>query len=251
MNLIGHYACALPCPSSQRLGAVLPDLLGMYRRKLRPHQVAAAWDAGGASPAGVAGLLAGMRFHHAVDASFHHAHAALFRDTAAALQAQLLAASRTPGLKRFLPAHVLAELYFDHLLMQRDPGLSGRFHRELGEGRALLSLFVGRHPRADGVAFRAFLERVLAERFVQDYRTYTGILYRMNRILSRFGQRSLEPAEEGAVADWFQEHAETVSTRLHAFVAAMRRRSAGGEALRGAGNAGPHRAARRLAGHSG
>ena len=221
MNLIGHFACAAVPSAAVRAGAVLPDLAALYRRQVRPRALVQAWRERAAGPAGLEALLAGVAFHHEVDRHFHRAP--LFRDGADAIQAALLGASRAPGLKRFLPAHVLCELYLDHLLLRRDPGLAAAFYRDLAAQRALLATFVAIHPLAVRERFAAFLERLVADRFVEAYRTHGGIFQRMNRMLLRFGQRPLEAAEQTAVTDYFTQAQAATEQTLESFLQAMRR----------------------------
>jgi hypothetical protein len=220
MNLIGHFACAANAAPSVRLGAVLPDLLTLYGRKVRPLPLVRLWRKEAAPPAEVHNVIEGIEFHHAVDVRFHRAP--LFLENAAALQSRLREASRTPGLKRFLPAHVLTELFLDHLLLREEPGLLDGFTVALDGGRPLLEAFTRLHPRVEAGGFRTFLERVSADRFWEDYGSMAGIYYRMNRILRRFAQRPLEPVEERALTACFAERAEGAAQSLRAFVAAMR-----------------------------
>lgn len=221
MNLIGHYTCAaMPAPEV-RVGAVLPDLVALYRRKVRPLVLARTWGEREAEwPAGMGPLLAGVAFHQTVDVHFHRAP--VFRTSAEAIQSALLGASRTPGLKRFLPAHVLTELFLDHLLLQRDPDLAEAFYRDLADAAALMETFVARHPLADRTAFRAFLDHIVNGRFVDAYASPGGLLRRMERILLHMGQRALEPAEQEAVVAYWQGAAEETLARLDRFVQAMR-----------------------------
>ena len=235
MNLIGHYTCAAVPSAAVRVGAVLPDLASLYRRKVRALNLARQWreDPAAREEEEWAALLAGVDFHHAVDVRFHRHR--LFERASGALQAALLEASHTPGLKRFLPAHVLSELYLDHLLLRRDPGLADAFYRDLDGARHLLTTFVARHPHAERGSFHAFLDRIVDGRFVDAYDRYDGILERMHRILVRFGQRPLEAAEERAVAAWFAQAAGETEQALEAFLRAMHRlapqQAAGAEAL--------------------
>jgi hypothetical protein len=219
MNLIGHYTCAAVPSPEVRAGAVLPDLVALHERRVRPLALARAWEARGEPAPAMAALLAGVAFHQAVDVRFHRAP--LFRETAGAIQAALLGASRAPGLKRFLPAHVLCELYLDHLLLRRDPGLAAAFYRDVEGAQGLLADFVAPHPRARPGAFAAFLEHILAVRFVDAYRSHEGIFARMNRILLRFGQRPLEPAEQAAVAAFFTGAEAPTEAALEGFLTDM------------------------------
>jgi hypothetical protein len=216
MNLIGHYACAAVPSPEVRVGSVLPDLASLYRRKVRA--LAVARQLRQAPPGGPEqeALLAGVEFHHAVDADFHRAP--LFLRGAGAIQATLLEASRAPGLKRFLPAHVLCELYLDHLLLRREPALAEGFYRDIRDTQALLTAFMARHPLADAASFNAFLTGLVDGRFVDGYLSIEGILGRMQRMLVRLGQRPLLACEQEAVTAWFVQAAPETERALTAFV---------------------------------
>jgi len=218
MNLVGHFTCAAVPSAAVRAGAVLPDLVALYRRGVRPRALLRAWQAEAMTPELLA-LRAGVDFHHAVDMRFHDSP--LFRFCADGIQAALLHASRAPGLKRFLPAHVLCELYLDHLLLRRDPGLADALYRDLDAAGELMTTFVVRHPLAEAASFRAFVARIVQRRFVDAYRQHGGILERMNAILLRFGQRELSAAEQAAVAAWFRAEATETEARLEAFLREM------------------------------
>jgi hypothetical protein len=235
MNLIGHFACT-PTPAAPvRLGSVLPDLLGLYRRPVRAHALLKLWAGETERLPGSDGLMAGMRFHHTVDAHFHRAP--LFVELAGAIAAALRQASDAPGLRRFLPAHVLSELYLDHLLLRRRPALERAFYETLTEGRSLLTAFVARHPRADGASFGAFLARIERERFVADYHTHAGLFSRMNRILARYAQRPLLAPETEALERLFVRRAGATRAALDGFLAEMAPRLGSDAAPRDAGPA--------------
>lgn len=219
MNLVSHFTCARGASAAVRLGSMLPDLLSLYGRKVRPLPLVQRWDGETDRLPGAEGLVRGILFHHEVDSHFHRAP--LFREGQAALQSRLLAASRAPGLKRFFPAHVLLEMYLDHLLIRRFPHLPSEVATTLVEGRGLMEAFIARHPAVDPSAFRRFLQRVSDDRFWEDYREHAGMFHRMNRILQRFSQRLLLPAEEQAVSAWFAAHETPTAADLDAFVAAM------------------------------
>lgn len=220
MNLIGHYSCASVPALPVRLGSVLPDLLGHYRRKVRPAALIKCWRGTAERDSGVRELIAGLQFHHTVDVHFHRGP--LFKETSSAIQEALLRASKAPGLKRFLPAHVLTELYVDHLLIGREPGLVDAFYGDLEAGRGLLTELVSAHPLADSSSFRHFLSRIIADRFVEDYRSYRGVLYCMNRILVHFSQRPLQPSEQAAVAEVFARRSGHTEALAQSFVRSMR-----------------------------
>ncbi|MEE8436051.1 MAG: hypothetical protein V3S64_14795 [bacterium] len=220
MNLIGHYVCASHTPLDVRLGSVLPDLVSIYRRKVRVRWLTGHWESSTGIPDAYRGLLAGISFHHQVDSHFHKA--SFFKFASGGIHQKLLAASTSPGLKRFLPAHVLSELFFDHLLIAREPDLPGRFNEDLRRGSATLAAFVGVHPLAEEGSFGEFLERLEAYRIVEDYRELEGIMFRMNRILVHLSQRPLENGEERAVAGFLTENAAWLDAELNAFAASMK-----------------------------
>ena len=220
MNLIGHYVCASHTPLDVRLGSVLPDLVSIYRRKVRVRWLTRHWEDSNGTANAHEGLLAGISFHHRVDSHFHQA--SFFKFASGGIHEALLAASATPGLKRFLPAHVLSELFFDHLLIALEPDLPGRFNADLSRGGAALAAFVGVHPLAEEASFRKFLQRLEAFRVVEDYRELEGIIFRMNRILVQLSQRPLESGEERAVTGFLTENAVSLEAQLTAFVASMK-----------------------------
>jgi len=221
MNVIGHLACAGKAPGAFRFGTLLPDLLALHRRRARCHVLARHWRERSGTLPGADAVVAGIDFHHEVDRRFHKS--ALFEDLAAAIQTALRAASGTPGLKRFLPAHVLAELFLDHLLLRGEPALAPAFYGALKDrDGSLLAPFVSAHPLVDAGVFTDFLARLGRNRFLEDYQTREGLLWRMDRVLTRFGQRALESAEHSAVLDVFTRHAGETGDRLATFVAELR-----------------------------
>ena len=236
MNLIGHYACALPHGPAFRLGSVLPDLLGLFSRKPRATTFAKFWEGRAGAPAGMEELLAGIRFHHHVDAHFHGAP--LFREHATGLRLRLQEAHGGPGLKRFFAAHVLIELYYDHLLLGDNPDLSPGFYALLdGREGELLGTFVTSHPDVDGSAFKAFMARILEGGLIEGYRSMEGVLWRLNRVLLRLGQREMTEPEQDAAVSYLVEHGTALGKGLSRFVAAMQNGQAGADSHNSPGGA--------------
>lgn len=216
MNLIGHLACAERLPPDARLGAILPDLLSLYDRGVRPIRL--LQGSGGGAVARV--LRDGVRFHYHVDSHFHRSP--LFRDGSRVLRERLAAAGGAPGLKRFAAAHVLFELFLDHLLVAEDAGHLAAFYGALerrGEG-ALEALLAGL-PALDWGAFSGFIGRLAALRFADGYLKREGLLDRTERILARLGQRRLEGRERDALLEAMESQAATARRRLDAFLLEM------------------------------
>jgi hypothetical protein len=216
MNLIGHLACAERLSPEAELGAILPDLLSLYDRSVRPFKLLAS---GGAAEA--TSIRDGVRLHFHVDSHFHRS--VLFTDGTRTVRERLAAASETPGLKRFAVGHILTELFLDHLLIVQEPARLGTFYAALGRhGDGPLAALLAGHPALDWDGFSAFLRRLVAVRFADEYREREGLLDRMDRILTRLRQRRLEGRERAALLDGMEEQAAPTRDRLGAFVNEMR-----------------------------
>jgi hypothetical protein len=219
MNLIGHFACAAALPAAGQLGSVMPDLVTIYDRSLRTprllHRLGQMANHEPAAPV----VAAGVSFHLTVDRHFHRN--TLFTDGYRGIRDSLRQASDTPGLRRMLPAHVLHELFLDHLLLADDPAMAERFYAVVDEHQALIVDSAGLPDQAAAQGLRDFLQRVAHDRFVDDYGDLDGLFYRMNRILARYRQRPLEAAETAAVTDFLEAARPAFAERQRHFVAAM------------------------------
>ena len=220
MNLIGHLACAQDRAPAFQLGSILPDLLGMMARRPRANQLVKFWRTRGEMPPYVEAIIGGIDFHHWVDACFHGAP--LFRDNARALREALQAASQEPGMKRFFAAHILLEMYLARILLREFPGLAEEFNNLLAEGQGgMLWTFAAAHPEVDGAALEDFTGRLYRGRFAEGYRSDEGIHHRVNRMLQRLGQRSLNEPESSTVVSYFGAHAAPLRGTLLEFIRAM------------------------------
>jgi hypothetical protein len=221
MNLLGHFVCARHLPVAAQAGSALGDLLPLYHRRLRPLALVRHWSNSRGDDPEMATVAEGVRFHLEVDSRFHCDP--LFTGLSAKLQGAMREASSAPGLKRFFAAHVLAEMFLDQLLMDADGGAVDAFYA-LFRGRSLeLSAgFAAAHPLGDPRTFRRFLERIAADRFLDGYRSFEGMLARVQRLLTRFGQRELVPAEAETLRLTLAALREWASGELLQFVAAMR-----------------------------
>ncbi len=224
MNLIGHFACAEAREPLVRVGSIVPDLLGLHRRKPRVDAIVRLWEADG-RPAGdpeegVAQMLEGIRFHHHVDVHFHRAP--LFTEGARGLRVALEEACGAPGLKRFFAAHLLIELFFDHLLLREIPGRAEAFYRDLAAARlGALPAFALRHPEMEREPLLGFLDRVGAGGLVEDYRSLDGIFQRVERMLLHFRQRAMTREEQHAAAEFLNSRQAALRSELLLFIASM------------------------------
>lgn len=220
MNLIGHLACAAELPQAVQLGSVLPDLLPLYDRRLRVPALMKRMGPRFAADIDTEDVVRGVRFHLHVDSRFHR-HP-LFTDGYQGIKAALNSASQKPGLRRMLPAHVLHEMHLDHLLLQDDSQIAERFYRLIDHNREAILCICGLHPAVESQGVAAFLDRVVNDRFVDDYEHLDGLFYRMGRILSRYRQRPLEREEEHSIRDYMHAEERRIRPKLHAFIADAR-----------------------------
>ncbi len=222
MNVIGHMVCAEHLGRDAGLGAMLPDLLSLYDRRIRPLRLIHPTQAVNSEHDGSRSLRDGVRFHFHVDSSFHRSD--LFRDCADLIRGRLLAASNAPGLKRFAAAHVLTELFLDHLLIVQNPLRLQAFYGSLERHRiASLRSLLAAQDGVDWEGFSAFLMHLADARFADGYLEPKGLLDRTDRILLKLRQRRLEPGERAAVLDGLSLHATRALRQLDEFVEAMQR----------------------------
>lgn len=221
MNLIGHFACAAAQSTAGQLGAVMPDLVTIYDRSLRAPRLLKRLEEMVSQEPTAPAVAAGVSFHLMVDSRFHRDK--LFTDGYRGIRDALRQASDTPGLRRMLPAHVLHELFLDHLLLADDPAMAARFYTLVDENQELIVDSAGLTGTQAARGLREFLQRVAHDRFVDDYGDLEGLYYRMNRILARYRQRPLETAEMAAVTDFLEAARPAFAERQRHFVAAMQR----------------------------
>ncbi len=221
MNLLSHYLCSEPFAPAVRMGSILPDLLRLFARRPRPRALLAWWEDRAGISAGIRQMIEGVRFHQYVDSHFHRSE--LFLESSRELRVAMERAGSRGGLKRFFAAHLLTELYLDHLLLNADPDLSTGFYRLLEQERDGLATFVGEHPEVERGAFEMFLERILRDRFVNDYQNMQGVFYRTNRMLARMKQRTMDEPETEAVTLYLGEKKQQLEKGLLQFVQTMQK----------------------------
>ncbi len=238
MNWIGHYLCALPQPSTERAGSVAADLVGIIDRSLKPRKLAAlagrvmdgegagceenkrfATAEGKALYQEMLALLRGMAWHEEVDRHFHRS--AFFLSTQSALLAALHAAKGPSGLKRLLPAHVLAEFWFDHALVQKHPQVLAQIQTALTKAHQPFKHLLLLAPQVHQQQVTLLQERVESAEFGAEFSFEQGALMRINRMLPRFRLRPLTEAEEEACLACWHSMKPAVLPDLNGFVAKM------------------------------
>ncbi|MDH4121527.1 MAG: hypothetical protein OEV94_07475 [Deltaproteobacteria bacterium] len=212
MNLLSHFYCAQGNSSAFQAGGASADLLPLYRRRLKVFPLWRQWKAAPEGP--LVGFLEGMAYHFQVDSVFH-VHR-LFLDLSQPLRQIWGRAGGPPGVKFYFAAHLLAEIHLDRLLLQR-AFLSDAFYEMLNEQQETIIRFALANPQADRSSLKDFLGLVRKERFLEDYRTWEGCFYRLNRVLGSRRQRPLEPQEQTAAREWLEKGEDAAWAALTAF----------------------------------
>ncbi len=222
MNWIGHYLCALPQPPLLRAGSVLADLVGILDRKLKPRNIKRWVAQSSIKPSDeVLALLNGMVWHEEIDRHFHRQN--FFVRTQSTLFKTLLQANGPAKLKRLLPAHVLAEFWFDCYLVTQHPAVLVHIQHVLQQAHEPLQAMLLCAPHIQCHDVLTLQKRIEHSNFGQDFCCEQGPLRRMNRMLPRFGMRVLTPQEEKATyACWISVKMD-VSAHLDDFVMRMQR----------------------------
>lgn len=200
MNYLSHAFRFLDEPDFA-LGTQIPDFLNMVDRKVRARRKLAAAHVD--SPDSfVAQVAAGVVQHHDDDHQFHGSleFTRLNHELSTYLREQR---PDQRGLRSWFVGHIAIEMLLDWAISQHQPDLLDRLYelfREIPPERfqQVIEQITGKSaPRVikmHGVFLR--------ERFLFDYQTDEGLLYRINRILERLG---LEPYDE--TDDFLMAHA--------------------------------------------
>jgi len=218
MNLLSHFVSASHLPENGQLGSVLPDLLRLFTRRPRIQSVMALWQNNGHSPE-MGEIVLGVDYHHHVDSLFHKAP--LFTVHARALREAMEQADDTPGLKRFFAAHILLEIYLDHLLLIAKPDRSHKFYNLIADSDHLVP-FVAHHPDIDSERFSGFVDVILEDRFWEDYTAMESGIARAERIMVRMGQRRFSKRETESILQTLETRKELILGELEDFFSLLK-----------------------------
>lgn len=131
----------------------------------------------------------------------------------------------TADLRRLVPedrsfrlsfvGHVLVEMLLDAALMEEDPGLAGRYYASLArvEPAWLEDVLCGVMPPRNVAALMDYAGKFLNVRFLQDYASDEGLLFRLNGLLLRVGLGPL-PATVGAELPRWRAQVRSCKSRL-------------------------------------
>ena len=181
MNFLAHaWTLGPEAPPEVVLGVALPDLAGVHDRRA-PRvalEVASRFEEEGAP------LLArGVRAHHAADSCFHELPA--FKEECSAIRGEL-AKLPLESVRGFFLAHLLLEVLLDAALLEGDPTLVTRFYEAIETSpREKAARLVS---SKDAPGLERWIDRFLRARFLNDYATDEGLVFRVEQVLNRARQ---------------------------------------------------------------
>lgn len=187
------------------VGCCLPDLTRIADRKCRVREKSARQFIDDASP-GVASMARGIVQHHRDDEWFHRTPSFVKLSLAFAVELRQLFDDER-GMRMGFVGHVFTELLLDAWLHQRYPGKLDRFYQQFeSTDFRLIQSAVNRMATVQAETIAGFLTKFVQLRFLFDYATDSGTVYRMNQILRRVG---LEPLDDRVLA-WLPSARERV-----------------------------------------
>ena len=171
------------------VGCCLPDLTRIVNRKCRVREKTARLFVNDSDPA-VAAMAKGIVQHHRDDDWFHRTP--IFNELSLAFAVELRSVfDNERGMRLGFVGHVLTELLLDAWLHQRYPDQLDRFYDQFESvDFELVQSAVNQMATVPTDTMSKFLKRFVQMRFLFDYSTDAGAIFRMNQILGRVG---LEP----------------------------------------------------------
>lgn len=191
MNSFAHALPFLDNPY-YAVGASLPDWLAAADRKCRVRRKRAVDWVNDEDPI-VAEVADGVVQHLKDDHWFHTS--AVFRDFEMKFAVEIR--EIYDGEKSMRPgfvAHVMVEMFIDSWLQQNFPGQLERYYDMIADVDAQkVQNAINRFATNATEKLVPAMEMFLSERFIFDYVTDEGAVYRMSRVLQRIG---LEPLDD-------------------------------------------------------
>ncbi len=177
------------------MGTQVPDFLNMVDRKVRARRKLAVMHLDSDDPL-LAQFAAGIVQHHDDDHAFHSSltFTRLNNELAGFLREHRPDAR---GMRSWFVGHIAVEMLLDWSIASRYPHLIDRLYdmfeeMDPGHFRSLIETVSGKSAERVIKMHGVFLR----ERFLYDYQTDGGMLYRINRIVERMGLEPLDEADE-------------------------------------------------------
>ena len=178
------------------VGSCIPDWLSAVDRKVRAREKLAAGFVNDQDPI-ISAVAQGVVQHHQDDHWFHQTLA--FNELSMQFAVELKELFDEPGMRPGLVGHVMVELFLDAHLHHTNPGKLDFFYElvsqiDAKQVQAAVNEFSTR--RTDKLA--AGIKRFANEKYLYDYSTDSGIVYRINQVFARIGLNTLN----STIFDW-------------------------------------------------
>lgn len=166
-------------------GTAVPDWLSVVNRRMRARSRLVEPIVQSTSDEATRQLGRGILQHHHDDAVFHTCDAFVTLEAQAAAKFRKLMPDRFDHRPGFL-GHIVVELLLDTIIEERQPGTLERYYQALktldpAKVQEIINTMATR--TSDKLAW--FIERFHEERFLEDYRTDSGLLFRLNQVMKR------------------------------------------------------------------
>ena len=195
MNCFAHAFPFLDDPYFA-VGSCIPDWLSGVDRKVRAREKLAVNFVDDQDPI-VSAVARGVVQHHQDDHWFHQSLA--FNELSMKFAVELRELFDERGMRPGLIGHVVVEMFLDAHLHHQNPGKLDFFYTQVSrvdtdKVQAAVNKFSTR--RTDKLS--PSIKRFVSERYLYDYSTDQGAVYRLNRVLSRIGLDTVD----SAIFDW-------------------------------------------------
>lgn len=198
MNCFAHAFPFLNDPYFA-VGCCIPDWLSAVDRKVRARERLATKFIDHQDSI-VAKLAKGVVQHHRDDHWFHQTLA--FNELSLQFAVELRELFQERGMRPGLIGHIVVELFLDAWIHEQNPGRLEYFYKQVSsvdpfKVQAAVNQFVTR--QTDGLAKE--IERFIAVRYLFDYSSNEGMIFRLNRV---FTVIRLKPISD-AIYGWMPE----------------------------------------------
>lgn len=207
MNCFAHAFLHLDNPYFA-VGSCIPDWLNFVDRKVRARERLAVRFVNDVDPI-VSAVARGVVQHHQDDHWFHQTRA--FNELSLQFSVELREHFNERGMRPGFIGHVIVELFLDAYLNREHAGKLDRFYQLVASvDAAKVENAVNRFVTRPTDRLVEAIKRFISEKYLYDYATDQGTIFRLNRVLARIG---LETADS-SILDWMPGARKRVYTRV-------------------------------------
>lgn len=166
-------------------GTAVPDWLSVVNRRMRARARLVEPIVASTDDDATRQLGKGILQHHHDDAVFHTCETFVRLEAEAAAMFRNIMPDRYDHRPGFL-GHVVVELLLDTIIEEREPGTLDRYYSALNSiDPLMLERLINSMATRTSDKLAWFVQRFHEERFLADYVTNDGLLYRLNQVMKR------------------------------------------------------------------